>query len=153
MMNMFPEKVGTHPQQKFASKYPEEADIYVCDKCEKDISAHLYVPRAHVRQPIGPTEYVCECGQRYKSGSAEWDHLNEWEKRQWLADVRLAFILFGGLSIFSVVLLYTVSHRKLVLMAILLATFASSIPLIPLVTAIFKVPFEIASSIYRTRIQ
>jgi hypothetical protein len=58
-----------------ASEFPEAADVYVCDKCGRDMTRHLYRGRAHVRQPLGPVRYFCCCGQDYLSGATEWDYL------------------------------------------------------------------------------
>jgi hypothetical protein len=54
-----------------ASEFPDPADVYLCDKCGGDITAHLHRGRAHVRQPLGPVKYVCRCGQAYLSGATE----------------------------------------------------------------------------------
>lgn len=136
-----------------ASRYPEPADIYVCDKCAKDITVHLYTPRAHVRQPIGPTRYVCECGEEYPSGSTEWDYLTEWDKRQWMADVWLAFILLGVLILYLSLFLYAIFHHKKALWVVLAVLLVFVIPVIPLFDSVLRVPIEVALSIRRTRSQ
>ena len=65
-----------------ATRYPEQADEYECDKCGRLITRYLHKGRAHVERPIGRERYFCRCGQSYLSGSTEWDHLRDAEKRR-----------------------------------------------------------------------
>lgn len=136
-----------------ASEFPDHpAEVYVCDKCGRDITAHLHRGRAHVRQPLGPTRYVCRCGQRYLSGATEWDYLSDWSKRQWLMDVGLAVILLVALALFLVLIYFAVAHRSAVLLAFLAIALLFSLRLFPLFIAILAVPLEITASLWRTRV-
>ena len=92
-LNLDP-KLFNVPIKRPASEFPDHpADVYICDKCGMNITAHLHLRRAHVRQPIGPVRYVCRCGQSYVSGAIEWDYMSDWAKEKWLKDVLLIFIL------------------------------------------------------------
>jgi hypothetical protein len=138
-------------KQLRASEFPELADVYVCDDCGRDITAHLFNGRAHVRQPLGPARYVCSCGQKYLSGAAEWDNLSNWAKRQWLGEVGLALILLTALAVLVLFVRYAVTHHSIIVFVLSATVVLISIPLFPLFVAILGVPFEIAASIWRTR--
>jgi hypothetical protein len=138
-------------KQLRASEFPELADVYVCDDCGRDITAHLHSGRAHVRQPLGPARYVCRCGQKYQSGAAEWDNLSNWAKRQWLGDVGLALILLAASAVWALLVRYAATHHSIVLFALSAAAVLLSMPLFPLFIALLAVPIEIAASIWRTR--
>ena len=142
----------TEIKQLPASSFPMPADIYVCDQCGRDITTHLHRGRAHVRKPLGPSRFICRCGAKYPSGAAEWDDLSEWEKRQWLADVVLAIIVFTAGAIFAVLAHYAIVHRNPVLLVCLSLAVLLSYPLFPLFIAILTVPFKITASIWRTRV-
>src|ERR1700757_78582 len=101
-----------------ASEFPDAADVYLCDKCGRDITAHFHRGRAHVRQPLGPVRYVCRCGQAYLSGATKWDHLSVWEKRQWLRDIPLIFILFAVVAAYGAVAYFAVVHRGVVMIVL-----------------------------------
>ena len=139
-------------KQLNASEFPEPADVYVCDKCDRDITSHLHRGHAHIRQPLGPSRYVCACGQSYPSGSAEWDDLSDWEKRRWLADVRLAVIVLVLLAVLSVLVHSEIVTRSTALVALSVVAFVFLISLFPLFIAILAVPLQIAASLWRTRI-
>jgi hypothetical protein len=64
-----------------ASRFPERASTYFCDKCGEDITEHFSVRCGHGSPPLGPPTFYCECGERYLSGTREWDHLGPNEKR------------------------------------------------------------------------
>jgi hypothetical protein len=123
-----------------------------CDVCGRDITEHLHPGHAHVRTPLGPTRYVCLCGQMYPSGAIEWDDLSGWDKRQRLADVGLAAIASALLVAFVVVVYFAVTIRSVRLFVFVGVVLLFSFPLFPLLIAVLKPPFEIAASIWRTRI-
>src|ERR1700721_3433870 len=68
-----------------ASGFPEFADVYVCDKCARDVTKRFRLSQSDSWTPMGPTEFVCRCGQRYVTGAIEWDHLgpSERHRRVW----------------------------------------------------------------------
>ena len=136
-----------------ASEFPTPADAYVCDKCGRDITKHLHPGRAHVRPPLGPARYTCRCGERYLSGAIEWDHLAPWDQRRWMADTRLAVIVSGALILFLLALAIAVRRHSVLLSCLLMAGMLFSIPLWPLFLAVLSVPFEIAASLWRTRVR
>jgi hypothetical protein len=138
-------------KQLCASAFPEPADVYLCDKCGRDVTVHLHRGRAHVRQPLGPVRYFCRCGQDYLSGATEWDYLSDWEKRQWLGDIPLIFILFAvlaGLVVFAYFAL--VRHSPvMILLSVAGVPFAAVFFRLFIITS--AIPFEIAASRWRTR--
>jgi hypothetical protein len=95
-MNLNPKQLCT--KQLRASEFPEPADASVCDKWGRDITVYLHRGHAHVRMPLGPSRYVCRCGRKYLSGTAEWDDLSDWDKRQRLPDIGLAVIVSVALT-------------------------------------------------------
>jgi hypothetical protein len=135
-----------------ASEFPEAADVYLCDKCGRDITAHLYRGRAHLRQPLGPVRYVCPCGQTYLSGATEWDYLSDWEKRQWLMDIPLMFILFALVAAYATVAYFAVVHRGLIMIVVSLAGIPFALVFLWLSILMAAIPFQIAASLFRTRV-
>jgi hypothetical protein len=138
--------------QRPASEFPEPADVYLCDKCARNVTAHLNLSRAHVRQPLGSVKYVCRCGQCYRSGATEWDYLNNWNKRQWLMDIPLVLILFAGLAGYGVVAYLAVLHRSLLMIVLSLIGIPVAIVFLRLFIAMSTIPFQIAGSLLRTRL-
>ena len=45
--------------------------------------------RGHGSPPLGPPTFYCECGERYLSGTREWDHLAPNEKRRSLGLLKI----------------------------------------------------------------
>src|SRR4029077_6286361 len=73
--------LGARPVVKLpASTFPNRADLYVCDKCGRDITKHFRPRQSHSWGPMGPESFVCFCGQRYLTGAREWDHFSERER-------------------------------------------------------------------------
>ena len=147
------EALNLNTKQLRASEFPEPADVYVCDRCGREITAHLRRGQAHVWRPLGPLRYVCPCGQKYLSGAVEWNNLSDWEKRQRSGQT------FGLLTIFSAVLtgfgvlVYFALTRQNLLLLILSALAAiPSIVLFGILVASLLDVFGIAASLWRTRI-
>lgn len=145
--------LNTPPRKLLAGQFPAPADEYICDRCGQDITKYLYHGQAHVRRPLGPIRYTCQCGQSYLSGRTEWDYLSNWAKRQWLMDIVLALVLLSGLAGFGILAYFAVTHRSAVLLTIASMLLALSIPLVPLYLAILAIPASIAASLWRTRIR
>jgi len=78
--------------------------------------------------------------------------LSDWYRRLWLSDVGLAVIILAALVAFSALLYRAVLHGSIVLLGCLVVVFLFSIPLFPLFAAFIAIPFEIAASIWRTRV-
>ena len=135
-----------------ASEFPEAADVYVCDKCGRDISIHLHRGHAHVRQPLGPVKYVCQCGQGYLSGATEWDYLSDWEKRQWLRDIPLILIFFAIVAAYGAVVYLALTHRSVVTIVLSLVGIPFAVVFLWLFILMSAIPFEIAASMLRTRV-
>lgn len=135
-----------------ASEFPEPADLYVCDKCGKDVTAHLHCVREHVRRPIGPVRYVCRCGQDYLSGATEWDNLSEWDKRQWLRDIPLIFILLAGFATYGAASYLALSHRSLIMIVLSLVGMPFAAVFLWQSFPMFAIPFKILGSVLRTRV-
>lgn len=134
-----------------ASEFPEAADVYVCDKCGRDITRHLHHGRAHVRRPLGPVRYSCRCGQVYISGATEWDYLSNWEKRQWLKEVPLIFIFLAILAGCVSLVYFGVARRDVVLIVLSFAAAPVGIVSFRLFIIMSAIPFQIAASLLRTR--
>jgi len=137
--------------QRPASEFPEPADVYVCDKCGRDLTAHLHRGRAHVRQPLGPVRYFCGCGQGYVSGATEWDYLSPWEKQQWLHDVLLALILLLLLSGYGAVVYFALVRRSVLMLGLSVLGAPFAVVFFCLFVLMLAIPFEIAASVLRTR--
>jgi hypothetical protein len=148
-LNLDPKLPAT--KQLRASEFPEPADVYVCDKCGRDITVHLHRGRAHARQPLGPVRYFCPCGRDYPSGATEWDYLSDGEKRQWLGDIPLIFILFAALAGLVTLAYFALVRRNLVLTVLSLAGLPFAVVLFRLFIIMSALPFEIAASRWRTR--
>src|SRR5712691_3427119 len=89
-----------HKTQLPASAFPTRADVYVCEKCGRDITRHLQAGQAHVWEPMGPERYRCRCGQTYLTGATEWDHLGDWERKRRVSQTTgLAFLFSVVLSV------------------------------------------------------
>ena len=127
-------------------------ESYLCDKCGKDITRHIHAGRAHVLRPLGPLRYTCQCGQKYHSGAVEWDHLSDWEQQSRMREVGLAIILLVGLALLSLLGYVAFRRRSLLLACVWAALALLSVPLWPLFVGILSLPFEIAASLWRTRI-
>src|SRR5262245_60649726 len=73
-------------------KFPRSgADRYLCDRCERNITKHFWLGRAHVETPLGPEKYTCVCGETYRIGFEEWDYLGDRERRK-----RVSMTIFLG---------------------------------------------------------
>jgi len=47
-----------------ASEFPDKADVYVCDKCGRDITERLQRGAGHTAWQIGTERYRCQCGEK-----------------------------------------------------------------------------------------
>lgn len=140
-----------HPIKRRASEFPEPADVYVCDKCGTDITAHLHRGRAHVRLPLGPVRYVCRCGEPYLSGLTEWDYLGDWDKKQRLNEVKFALVSFVLLIAYAVLVCFALTLRtRVTIVSSLLGIPLALVSLFVLIMA-SATTFEIIASIRRTR--
>ena len=139
------------PIKRAASEFPDSADVYICDKCGRNITAHLHRGRAQVRQPLRPVRYVCRCSQSYLSGATEWDFMSDWERGFWLRDVLLIFILLALVAAHGTLNYFAVAHRGLlmILLSVVGAPFALAFLL--LLVLMSPIPFQILASILRTR--
>jgi hypothetical protein len=147
------EALNLNTKRLRASEFPDPADVYVCDKCGRDITAHLGRGQSHVWRPLGPLRYVCPCGQKYLSGAVEWDNLSDWEKRQRSRQtLGLLIIISAILTGFGIFVYFAVTrHNLLLLLLSALASIPSIVFLGLLVASLFDV-FGIAASLWRTRI-
>jgi hypothetical protein len=132
-----------------ASAFPQRADVYVCDKCGRDITKYFQPGRAHVHTPMGPERFLCRCGQKYLTGATEWDHLSEWDRKQRTVPI----FLFGSVLsvVFAVpgVLVYLALRRSTA--ALLSALAITALPFVLLVLAQLPGWLAILASIRRTR--
>jgi hypothetical protein len=63
------------------SAVPEWAEEYFCDDCGRDVTKQVRRQQSHSWQPMGAERFRCACGHAWFTGAAEWDHLNDREKR------------------------------------------------------------------------
>lgn len=96
--NMVSLNLGSRPPiTRPASTFPERADVYVCDKCGRDITKHLRPRMSHSAVPIGRERYQCLCGQEYLTGAREWDHLGNSERRRRIGESVILGVVFSAL--------------------------------------------------------
>jgi hypothetical protein len=134
-----------------ASAYPERADIYVCDKCEKDITRHFIAQQSHSWRPLGRERYLCQCGQSYLTGAVEWTNLSEYEKNRRIQGALVPGII--GSVIFSIfglgayLLLRVLQFRRIALFTGLVIT------VFPFVAIVTTSLVGIALSSWRTKVR
>jgi hypothetical protein len=78
-----------------ASAFPARANIYVCDKCGRDLTKQFRPQQSHVWRPLGPERYQCLCGKTYLTGATEWDHFSAQERRRRIGQTLFAGVLFS----------------------------------------------------------
>jgi ABC-type nickel/cobalt efflux system permease component RcnA len=134
-----------------ASSFPERADVYVCDKCARDVTKHFRLRQSHSWTPMGPTRFVCRCGQRYLTGAVEWDHLGSSERHRRVWQTLWLGVLLSGM--FSIVgtLIYLPLRFLLDLReaGFLVALFITALPFVWLQMTFWP---EVLASMWRTRI-
>jgi hypothetical protein len=136
-----------------ASRFPERADEYECDKCGRLVTKHLRAGHAHLEKPIGRERYRCRCGESYLSGAVEWDHLGDWERRRragMLLNFCTRFLLPSSISVGFAFL--AIKYRNYWLLAI--CTLVSIPTIVFLYISVINL-FElilIAASLWRTRV-
>jgi hypothetical protein len=132
-----------------ASAFPERADIYICDQCQRDLTEHFIPGQAHVMQPLGPERYTCECGRRYLTGAVEWQNLSEWDRRRRKVDAFGIGALFSVmLSIPGLCVYFVLRLLHLPKVALFVAVFIAACPLVLSVTMFLS---EVLASLWRTR--
>jgi len=90
--------LGARPLVKLpASTFPNRADLYVCDKCGRDITKHFRPRQSHSWGPMGPESFLCRCGQRYLTGAKEWDHLTDRERNRRVGQILGLGILLSAM--------------------------------------------------------
>jgi len=135
-----------------ASGFPERADTYLCDKCQRDITSHLHRGRAHVTIPIGPSRFRCVCGETYRSGALEWDEMGRGEKQSYMVAFRLgAMFSIPFLAVPAFAYMSFKLHSLLLLVAAIVAMLVTVAPAILGGLAFLDV-LQIAGSLWRTRI-
>lgn len=135
-----------------ASQFPEHAHTYFCDKCGEDIAQHFVIRHGHGSPPLGPPTFYCECGERYLSGTREWDDLGSNEKR-------ISLGLLGITALFALPFVVSLTaaalgaheHNKALMIAGAILTVLTAPFSVFLVPGFLEVR-DIAASIYRTRI-
>lgn len=135
-----------------ASRFPERAEVYLCDKCGEDITRHFYVRHGHGGTPIGSPTFYCVCGERYLSGAREWDQLRPYEKRS-------EFVGGGIAALFAVTFLVSLTaaalgiyrHNRALTIAGVALTLLTS-PFSVGLWICFLMVRDLATSIFRTRI-
>lgn len=130
-----------------ASSFPTLADIYVCDKCGRDITRHFRRPVGHAWSTIGPQRYVCVCGEKWLTGAVEWDHLPSWDQRRRIQHtLMLSFVLVLWFLVPGVFVCVMFEFNRLAVALALLATMLVVLP-------IGSLALDIAASVWRTRVR
>jgi hypothetical protein len=136
-----------------ASRFPEPADLYVCDKCGRDITEHLHRGRPHVWRPLGPVRYVCVCGAKYVTGALEWDNLSKWERTRRLRQgLGLLAILGLILTPISALLYVAFNHAGFLLTVLAILSASPAIVCLALFVGTALDLMEIVASVLRTRV-
>lgn len=87
-----------------ASAFPDRADVYICDKCGRDVTRHFHALQSHSWSTIGRESYTCLCGEKYLTGATEWDHLDSSERIKSVGQtVFIGVFLSAGFSILGLV--------------------------------------------------
>jgi len=144
--------LGARPLVKLpASAFPDRADIYVCDKCGRDITRHFRPGQAHVWAPMGPERCLCLCGERYLTGAKEWDHFSDWERNRRVGDTLGLGILFSAMFSILGLLAYVVLHFVFGLRGGALVT---GLVITALPFSLMQIAFwpEVFASMWRTRV-
>lgn len=132
-----------------ASQFPEPADLYLCDRCGRDLTNQVYRGRAHVRMPLGRPRFHCACGAQFLSGVTEWDSLHPSDRRRRIRDIYfLALIPLALALCFEGVVWLSARNHTIVRFAVsgllLLIATPSALYLIS------EIP-EVVGSLWRTR--
>jgi hypothetical protein len=136
-----------------ASRFPEQADEYECDKCGRLITKHLNCGRAHVEMPIGRERYRCRCGETYLSGAVEWDHLSDWERHRSMKMLLFVYTRFLlPLLVPIIAALLALHYRNYWLLAACLLVLIPTIVLLYLSAISLFELILIAASLWRTRV-
>jgi hypothetical protein len=136
-----------------ASRFPEAADVYVCDKCGRDITERLYRGRPHVWRPLGPARYVCICSAKYVTGATEWDNLSDWEKSNRLRQsIGLLVILGLILTAIGTLVYVTLARGGFVLTVLTLLSASPAVVCLALFLGTALDLIEIIASVFRTRV-
>lgn len=96
--------------------------------------------------------YVCQCGQKYLSGAAEWDDLTAWQREQRIAQLSIGLVLFAILAIPLTLAYFALRYGGAALIALV------GVALIPSILAAKPFGFflldvyEIIASVCRTRL-
>jgi len=133
------------------SRFPNPAEVYLCDNCGRDLTKNLHHDILLVRQPLGPIWYVCQCGRKYLSGAAEWDNLTTEERKQRIRQLGIGSVLFALLMITGT-LAYFGSYGGAALLAALAIALIPLILVAKLLGFVLLDVFEIVASIWRTRV-
>ena len=128
-----------------ASAFPEPAEEYFCDKCERDITKHLHRHGGHGLRMVGREHYLCHCGQKYLTGATEWVHLG-WERklhiRSTFGESIVVSVLFAIVG-FAIYFGFGRSRAALIVAGVITA-----LPFLLMQAAFW---LEVAASIRRTR--
>jgi len=135
-----------------ASRFPDRACAYLCDKGGEDVTERFAIRHGHGSPPLGPATFYCQCGERYLSGTREWDHLGSNEKRTSLGLLGITglFALPFVVSLTAIAVGIYAHNRAIIIAGAIIAVLTSPFSVI-LVPCFLQVR-DIAASIYRTRI-
>jgi len=136
-----------------ASRFPEHADEYECDKCGRLVTKHLNCGRAHVEKPIGRERYRCRCGETYPSGAIEWDHLRDSERRRRMKMLLFVYTRFLLPALIPAIFAFLALHYRIYwLLAICVLVSIPTIVFLYLSAISLLELIWIAASLWRTRV-
>lgn len=137
-----------------ASRFPTRAELYFCDNCGRDLTKNLHHDRSPVWQPLRPIWYVCQCGQKYLSGAAEWNDLTAWERKKRIGQLWVGFVLLAILVIPVTLAYLALSHGGgAALLAVVGIALIPSILAARLLGFVLLDVYEIIASIWRTTVK
>ena len=135
-----------------ASAFPKWANVYICDKCGRDVTKYLHPPKSHAWQAIGPLRYTCRCGQEWLTSATEWDYMSDGERRRrirftlFLSRVLSVGMLGLGLVVYALIFLLAGHRRGVAIAAVVMAA-------LPLVSILEPSAVVVLASMWRTRIR
>lgn len=133
------------------SAFPERADVYVCDKCGRDITKRFHPRQSHSWSPMGRETFICACGQRYQTGATEWDHFGDRERSKRAGDtLGIGLLLSAASSIVGAVVYLILRYAFGLQRTAILA--AMALALLPFVLMQVTLWPGVAASIWRTRV-
>jgi hypothetical protein len=132
-----------------ASAFPGRADVYLCDKCERDITRYLRPGRPHASAPMRRERYLCPCGEKYLTGATEWDHLGHRERLRRIQQTIVFGVAFSVISVILAIPAYFILKLFVPAFAVVVSISIGAFPF-----AVSQMIFwsRVIASVWRTRV-